>query len=400
MKTNFTYLLLFLFQVQLSAQGNLLAFDLNSGDVDTIPVLDIDETISKESTDYFVGQFDNEVAILDTESPTENLFNNGSFTELEISTPTYDSEEFPLRTTVNIYKVENGEFEQICSGNMVSRKHVLTSGFCVIEETSFSNDSLLLKTDSLVIFPALDQGSPNESFPCATVVKAYIMENAEIGISDMTLLELDLPVGDQTGWVGIGFNENEEELREHIYYKFSYPNKQIPGFDNRTYFGDTMYYRYGKVDMIASNNTFVMSGLGRAGEGGSNLIEVKNNSSYTSFGTLGYSANLRHSKFQNNSYFAFKQIMQKDLIEPTPKTSFVFKVFPNPTTDLVNIQFYKKHKNTIFRLIDPLGRVLRESKLPEDIQHFKIDMRFFDTGSYFIQIESDTDIEAVQFMKF
>jgi uncharacterized protein (TIGR02145 family) len=70
-------------------------------------------------------------------------------------------------------------------------------------------------------------------------------------------------------------------------------------------------------------------------------------------------------------------------------------VYPNPVTDLVNIQFTADDYSKV-RLIDTKGQLVLESTIQNGTCRF--DVSTFENGVYFIQIESTTHINTTKFV--
>ena len=285
----------------------LLSFDLFDSSVDTINSISFDSSITSESTVFFKGLFDEYIVPLDETIPISNIYPGSNFTFKRQASLDYNITGFPIRTSIKLYRYENDSLKSKCSGILISRKHVLTACHCVAQ---FSNDSLLYT--SLFVSPVYDNGQFNTFLKGSRVKKVYFPENWDFN-KDFSILELEEPIGVDNGWISIGFEEDTSILLNGIFYKFSYPAIYLPQVDSNEFNGDTLYYGYGLVDNAEENFLMISGASGIPGESGSSIIKISYNNLYTSYGTLSFSGDLRHSRITNWKYFAIKHFINNDL---------------------------------------------------------------------------------------
>jgi len=395
MKKNAFIILLALCSSIYSQEQRLLSFDLTTGVVDTLEIVEFDIDIQNESTNFNIGKFNNNFCTLYDTPPTENIFPNSNFTRKRQASLDFDINSFPLRTSIKVFKCENDSIKNSCTGIMISRKHVLTTAHCVanLHENTLSNDSIF-------ICPAYDNGLSNPNFECSWVKKVFFFENWNITQTDFAVLELELPIGEETGWVSIGFDANDTSLLNGIFYKFSYPTETIPGLDQNSYNGDTLYYNYGIVDLAGEHFLGISNTSGITGESGSPLIKVVNNDFYTTYGVLTFAANLRHSRFTNWKYYAFKSVIENDL---EVKDQIVFdsidiSVYPNPTYDYLNIVSQTNQAISKIALFDANGRKIIENTYSSS--QIRLDLSKLPQGLYILTTYTEKNRIVKKIIKY
>lgn len=334
-------------------QRRILSFDLMKGTVDTLLMPAFDATIVKEHTSYFVGIYNQEYNLLREDIPTENIFPRSHFTMKRPAALDYNIHDFPIRTSVKLFKWINNSLKQQCSGSIISRKHVLTACHCVAEM-----DKNTLLNDSMFVSPAFNNGKDSPLFKGSWVRKIHFFENWNMSNTDLSILELEDPIGDQTGWISIGFNADDQDLLDGIFYKFSYPGKTFPELDARAYNGDTLYYSYGSADIANQWAIEVMGTNGIPGESGSSLIKIEQENFYTTYGVLSYSANISHSRLTNWKYFAFKDIIKDDLVLSSDgmEEKDELSVYPNPATDRIHVNLPEDLRLSKIMLMNSQGQ--------------------------------------------
>ena len=374
-------------------ERRLLSFDLMSKETDTLEIPEFDSLLIFEKTSYNMGRYNQIYENLDTRPPTEDVFEGAHFTLKKQASKDYDINNFPIRTSVKLFRYENDSLKSLCSGSMISRKHVLTACHCVAKGNQDT-----ISYDSLFVCPVLDNGDINSNFDCSWVKKIVLFENWSLEDTDISVLELETPIGENTGWISIGFNANDSSLLDGIFYKFTYPGITMHALDPNNYNGDTLYYNFGIADYIREDFLGVKNATGIPCESGSSIIKVENEKSYTSYGVLSWSRDIKHSRITNWKYYALKSVIISDLGLTSPETNFYISVFPNPTANYLNIICTDGYNLNKIVLYDMMGKnVLQKTNIEQ--RETQIDLSGLIPGQYILTVHTGDRITIKKVIK-
>ena len=393
MKNLFICTLIMLGAMSSFAQNEILyVYDLVNQTLDSIPTISNSDATVSDQTNHYIGNFNTNIADLPQSPPTDNLFPNSLFTLKETVTNDFEITDFPIRTSVKIYYREDGELLQFCSGSIVSSQHVLTAAHCIYDFWES-----MPRGDTFWVCPIFHEGEFSTDFDCTPITKVFSPKNWEGG-KDIALLEMAQPLGTETGWLGIGFHQQDDFFTQGIYHKFSYPMQHIPVIDPIMYDGDTLYHQYGKVDDMGENFLGIKNARGISGESGSSLSLVENNNdTYTSYGVLVWSSNLRHTRIKDWMFYTFQNVMLGALT-PNPKIPQVKPIlFPNPTVSSFSIKGIEAAEVQHLQIIDQLGRVVKYITSPTELTNiFLTDVA---TGVYYVELKMEEMVFRYKLVK-
>lgn len=387
-------LILMLWAHTVSAQSlTILVFDLVNNTVDSFSSVELDTSIHLDKTAYSTGTYDQQLAELEQGVPTQNIPIGSSITYKIRASDKFALTDYPIRTSVKIFNVKNDTFKNKCSGSMISKRHVLSASHCFSEE----NTSAIF-VNKLYVCPVYDNGKPSNALHCSYVSKLYLYKNWALNGEDFTVLELQKPIGEETGWLGIGFNDNDSFYTQDIYHKFSYPVvNDFPFYgDSTAYNGDTIYHSYGKLSNI---NTTFLGGKGTAqrGESGSSIIRVINTKDYTTYGVLTYTP-FSHNRLTNKTFHDIREIIA-DHITPQDKQENIehFKLYPNPNNGQITITKHLSAEPYDIEIFNPIGEVIFSRKTHTAFS--KLDISSLADGFYLVRIQGKTTNQTFKIIK-
>ena len=371
-------IILFLIQV-FNAKGqydHLLAFDARSGEV-TIQNVGFDQIRFQEKYRelFYNAVWSNHLTAVES---------NKGFTEMLPAKAFTTVTSYPSSATVKIITQQQDSQIDKCTGMLVGDRYVLTAGHCAAYEMDDWSGKMAFISD-LYVQPAFDNGTESE-FGRVKVLKSYVLGSYFTGRSkkDIALLELDLPIGNKTGWVNMGFEDNYSVLKNAHYINFSYPMDASRLNIAKTYNGDTMYFKYGIPSTISS--TYIgIKGIGIPGESGSLLLK-DDPTNYTAYGVRNFSEELySFYRLQEEDVSVFYSLMNKNetVSERVDKTTpAIFTIFPNPVLEKAIINTGADIEQIELFAYDQNGLQVQSYTLNGEKGHFVFENHNLPRGSY------------------
>ena len=207
--------------------------------------------------------------------------------------------------------------------------------------------------------------------------------------SDIAVIELENPIGEKCGWMGIGFNSVDSILLDGMFYKFSYPAITDFRIDSNSFNGDTLYYYYGRVSSALKNYFYIPTALGIQGESGSPLIKIEEDRNCTVYGVLNYSYALAHNRITNWKYYGIKQIIENELNPLSVESNYTdeLEIYPNPASSHITIDSKNSLRINKINIYNSNSELVLQSKLNSIFN--KIDISTLLSGQYYLIIEAE-----------
>ncbi len=288
----------------------VLRYDLQQDQVDTLAYPAYDSTQLRAQTPASMGSLPG-LATLPTQVPPGLQFNQTTFSRKIRVEDSLSVTDYPIRCAVKIFGVEADTLVHLCSGMMVSRSLVLTSSHCFR-----TGDEDTLAYDSLLLIPAYDQGSAAPAIGEARAKTVWMSSAFPRDIyRDWALIEIDQPLGDLTGWIGVGLEADDNFFLSPTFYKFGYPNA-TSFFPTNSYNGDTLYLSWGKIDLVHPEY-FGVNGHrdGLPGESGS-VLATPTADGWALYGTFIFLSDFRHARILPEGFWFIESQVAADILTP------------------------------------------------------------------------------------
>ena len=247
---------------------------------------------------------------------------------------------------------------------MCIRDRVLSAGHCTCYR--FDSTGSFIFLDSVIIIPSFNDGAAQINIGKTTGTIFFVPQDwyNGIGWNDISLIQLHEPIGSLTGWIGIGFNVDNEFFEENLFYKFSYPVGGLVWDSSRFFDQRYLYFNYGNIDTLTENGIgFFIDGI--PGQSGSSLV-FSDNSEFITFGEQVWSGSSMHKRITKLNYFILKNIINTisssiNLISTPNELDFRLEQnYPNPFNSSTTINYNLPYSGRIsLKIFDMLGKEIQ-----------------------------------------
>ena len=205
------------------------------------------------------------------------------------------------------------------------------------------------------------------------------------------MLELTDPIGEQTGYIGIGFNNNDAYFEDKVFHKFSYPGTIDHHNPANVYNGDTLYYQYGMIDAISPTSLGVNkpSVYGIPGQSGSSFFTEDGNMLAT-YGVATFSNQIRHSRITAAAFHQLKQVIDTALVSSSPPLQQLqpISIYPNPFYDKAELTIDQNCSNCTLAIYAADGRLVQTTSGISG-SRVLLERGELKSGIYFFQLQDD-----------
>lgn len=212
---------------------------------------------------------------------------------------------YPARTVGSLRIMRDGIPQPSCSASLVGPRWVITSAHCLYE----IEQNPMHRHWDYRFYPAWDDSSSQTIVPFARVIRTYTVRVPQKSPleNDIALLELDVPIGRELGWLGMLSFPDPEFVQNIVAHRLSYPAYSDILDPTRVYDGDTMWYRYGAVQHL-DGMLYTDGAVGIPGESGSAVI-IPHDGGYAATAVLQYAYGMGSRQPDSTTFETFARII-------------------------------------------------------------------------------------------
>jgi V8-like Glu-specific endopeptidase len=317
--------------------------------------------------------------------PSANLFEGSYFTMPMLAEKTLDVKGYPASTTVQLLMLRDDQSVGQCTGNMVAPNLVLTAAHCLIDQSLREEDY------DAIIVAAAGENRVNGGVLVSRARSAYVLKRHLDNKSqaDIMLLELEDPIGDQTGWVGI--TSDTGNINHSLFHKFSFPAKALDISITNSH-GRQLHYNYGKIGFVDQDIVGIPNAVNAnatPGQSGSSFLLMRHDSCY-SIGVAVYSRKYQHQQITKSIFHAFQPIIEESAQNAN---TMMYTLYPTPIRASAVLKVSVRMNRFTFVLLNSKGEVVRTQR-GNDSNMIFIDRGGLVTGEYGFRLMDDSGRKA------
>ena len=378
----------------------IISYEFATGVFDTLDAVEIPSTKSFASTPNNWSHTIDQIAELptDIEYDENDLVPSTLFSKPQVAADNFDLNNYPVSAAVKLFNSTNGGQGDLCSGVMISDRHVLSSAHCVFQ--AYTTNVNIQQVDATIFY---DTSIDVERTYSSKVTKMYFLEGWNISYGeDVAIFELEENIGVISGWMSIGYNDDDDFFDGRHLHKLAYPAYNTP-FNDYPFNGDTLYYSHGNIDFVNDNFLGVMGHIsGVGGESGSPIFDHVEGEKCVAYGVLTWLGNYSHSRINKERYYAFTDILAEEVTTATDEaySGVSMNLYPNPATHEIFLNFdqelNKKLKVSIYNI---QGHLLYHTQIKGS--EAQIDIQSMPKGTLFLHISDNDQIVLTRsFLKY